>query len=42
MVTPDEVSDFSDRRLWLKRNGKTMQDSSTRQLILGVAKLRES
>jgi len=39
LVTPDEVSDFSDRRLWLKLNGKTMQDSSTRHLIFGVAKL---
>ena len=39
LVTPDEVNDFSDRCLWLKLNGKTMQDSSTRHLIFGVAKL---
>ena len=39
LVTTDEVSDFSDRRLWLKVNGKVMQDSSTRHLIFGVAHL---
>lgn len=39
LVTPDEVSDFSDRTLWLKLNGKVMQNSSTRHLIFGVAKL---
>ena len=39
LVTPDEVSDFSDRKLWLKVNGKMMQNSSTRHLIFGVAHL---
>ena len=39
LVTTDEVSDFSDRRLWLKVNGKIMQDSTTRHLIFGVAHL---
>ena len=39
LVTPDEVSDFSDRKLWLKLNGKLMQNSSTKHLIFGVAKL---
>lgn len=39
LVTPDEVSDFSDRKLWLKVNGKIMQNSSTKHLIFGVAHL---
>ena len=39
LVTPDEVSDFSDCTLWLKVNGKIMQNSSTRHLIFGVAHL---
>ena len=39
LVTPDEVSDFSDRKLWLKLNGKIMQNSSTRHLIFDVAHL---
>jgi 2-keto-4-pentenoate hydratase/2-oxohepta-3-ene-1,7-dioic acid hydratase in catechol pathway len=39
LVTPDEVSDFSDRKLWLKVNGKVMQNSSTKHLIFGVAHL---
>ena len=39
LVTPDEVSDFSDRKLWLKVNGKMMQNSSTKHLIFGVAHL---
>lgn len=39
LVTPDEVSDFSDRKLWLKVNGKLMQNSSTKNLIFGVAHL---
>ena len=39
LVTPDEVSDFSDRKLWLKVNGCVMQNSSTKHLIFGVAHL---
>jgi 2,4-didehydro-3-deoxy-L-rhamnonate hydrolase len=39
LVTTDEVSDFSDRRLWLKLNGQMMQNSSTRHLIFGVEHL---
>ena len=39
LVTPDELSDFSDRKLWLKVNGKVMQNRSTRHLMFGVAHL---
>ena len=39
LVTPDEVPDAQDLKLWLKLNGRTMQDSNTRQMAFGVATL---
>lgn len=42
IVTTDEVPDAHRLRIRLRLNGKTMQDSSTDQLIFGVPKLIES
>jgi len=39
LVTPDEVGDPRNLRLWLKLNGRTMQDSSSGQMVFGVAAL---
>ena len=39
LVTPDEIPDPQNLHLWLKLNGRTMQDSSTRQMAFGVATL---
>ena len=39
LVTPDEVADPQDLALWLKVNGRMMQDSHTRQMAFGVATL---
>lgn len=36
MVTKDEVSLYNNLRLWLKVNGKMLQDSNTNDLIFGV------
>lgn len=36
LVTPDEVPDPTDLRLWLRVNGQLMQHGSTRQLLFGV------
>lgn len=36
LVTPDEVKDIDNTRLWLKVNGKTMQDGTTKNLIFKV------
>lgn len=36
LATTDELSDISNLRLWLTVNGKTMQDSSTANLIFKV------
>ena len=36
MATPDELPDIHNLRLWLKVNGKTMQDSTTANLIFKV------
>ena len=36
MATPDELDSVDDLHLWLKVNGETMQDSSTKQLIFKV------
>lgn len=35
-VTPDEVKDIDNTRLWLKVNGKTMQDGTTANLVFKV------
>lgn len=39
LVTKDEIADVHNLRLWLKLNGKLMQDSSTDDLIFGVPEL---
>ncbi|MCX7889332.1 MAG: fumarylacetoacetate hydrolase family protein [Rhodobacteraceae bacterium] len=39
LVTPDEVRDPQDLKMWLKVNGQTMQDGSTRTMVYGVAYL---
>lgn len=39
LVTADEVDDPQALAVWLKLNGETMQDSSTAQMIFGVAHL---
>ena len=36
IATPDEIKDPNNLRLWLKLNGKTMQDSSTSDFIFKV------
>lgn len=41
LVTADEIDDPGDLRIWLKLNGETMQDSTTRNLIFGVPFLIE-
>jgi len=39
LVTPDEVGDPQDLRLWLEINGKRMQDSTTRNMIFPMTEL---
>jgi 2-keto-4-pentenoate hydratase/2-oxohepta-3-ene-1,7-dioic acid hydratase in catechol pathway len=39
LVTRDEVPDPQNLRLWLEVNGERMQDSSTAEMIFGVAEL---
>jgi 2-keto-4-pentenoate hydratase/2-oxohepta-3-ene-1,7-dioic acid hydratase in catechol pathway len=39
LVTADEIPDPGNLKIALRLNGKTMQDSSTRQLIFGIDKL---
>ena len=39
LVTPDEVGDPGDLRVRFRLNGRTMQDSSTSQLIFSIPKL---
>lgn len=36
IVTPDEIKDVHNLRLWLTLNGKTMQDGNTSNLIFNV------
>jgi 2,4-didehydro-3-deoxy-L-rhamnonate hydrolase len=36
MATPDEIRDIGHLRLWLKVNGKTMQDGTTANLIFNI------
>ena len=36
LVTPDEMPDINQLRLWLKVNGKTMQDGTTANLIFKI------
>ena len=37
LVTPDEVPDPQNLPMWLKVNGETMQNGSTRTMVYGVA-----
>ena len=39
VATTDEIKDPHNLRLWLKLNGKTMQDSNTSDLIFSIPKL---
>jgi 2-keto-4-pentenoate hydratase/2-oxohepta-3-ene-1,7-dioic acid hydratase in catechol pathway len=39
LVTADEVPNPDNLKLWLRRNGETIQDSTTAQMIFGVAHL---
>lgn len=39
LVTPDEVADPQDLKMWLKVNGETKQDGSTKTMVYGVAYL---
>lgn len=39
LVTRDEVADPQNLPMWLKVNGQTMQDGSTRTMVYGVAHL---
>jgi 2-keto-4-pentenoate hydratase/2-oxohepta-3-ene-1,7-dioic acid hydratase in catechol pathway len=36
LATPDEVTDVNNLRLWLRVNGKTMQDGTTANLIFKI------
>jgi len=36
LVTPDEVADPQDLKMWLTVDGQTMQDGSTRTMVYGV------
>lgn len=36
LVTPDEVADPQNLKMWLTVNGKTMQDGSTETMVYGV------
>lgn len=36
LVTPDEIADINNLRLWLTVNGKTMQDGNTANLIFKI------
>jgi len=39
LVTTDEVRDPANLRLWLKLNGKILQDDNTREMIFGLSTL---
>ncbi len=39
LVTPDEIADPHNLRLWLKVNGEKVQDSNTSDLIFGIPEL---
>lgn len=39
LVTRDEIADPQNLGMWLKVNGETMQDGSTRTMVFGVAHL---
>jgi 2,4-diketo-3-deoxy-L-fuconate hydrolase len=39
LVTSDEVGDFDNLKMWLKVNGKTMQDGNTDDMLFKVPHL---
>ncbi len=39
LVTKDEVADPQNLKMWLKVNGQTMQDGSSKTMVFGVAQL---
>jgi 2-keto-4-pentenoate hydratase/2-oxohepta-3-ene-1,7-dioic acid hydratase in catechol pathway len=39
LVTPDEIPDVQNLRLWLELNGKRIQDSSTSDMIFTIARI---
>ncbi len=39
LVTKDEIADPQDLKMWLKVNGETMQNGSSRTMVYGVANL---
>ncbi len=39
LVTPDEIEDVNNLRMWLKLNGKTMQDGNSSNLIFKIPHL---
>ena len=39
LVTPDEISNPQDLRIWLDRNGERRQDSRTKHMIFGIGYL---
>lgn len=39
LATPDEISDPHNLHLWLKRNGETLQNSNTAQMIFNVPQI---
>lgn len=39
LVTPDEVSDLGDRRIWLQKNGAIRQDTILAQMIFTVPRI---
>lgn len=39
LVTPDEIADVQNLRLWLELNGKRVQDSNTSDMIFTIARL---
>jgi 2,4-diketo-3-deoxy-L-fuconate hydrolase len=36
LITPDEIKDVNNLKMWLKLNGKTMQNSNTSNLVFKV------
>ena len=39
LVTPDEIADVQNLRLWLELNGKRIQDSNTSDMIFTIAQI---
>lgn len=39
LVTPDEIADPQNLKMWLKMNGETVQDGSSNTMVFGVAHL---